>query len=118
VARHKESHVPPALIKDTDDLETRLQQARAEDQRRYTQLLWNAHAVMRAMEGRWGTELGIEAGLRQACEEARQRYHSGQFPIERLGAERFLEPHLMAILWQLRQTLVEEYRAETPTARC
>jgi hypothetical protein len=118
VARHKESHAPPALIKDTDDLETRLQQARAEDQRRYTQLLWNARAVMRAMEGWGGTELEIEAGLRQACEEARQRYHSGQFLIERLGAERFLEPHLMAILWPLRQTLVEEYRAETPTARC
>jgi hypothetical protein len=33
-----------------------------------------------------------------------------------LGAERFLDPQLMAILWQLRQTLVEEYSAETPTA--
>jgi hypothetical protein len=51
VARHKECHAPPALIQDTDDLETRLQKARAENQRRYTQILWDARAVMRAMQG-------------------------------------------------------------------
>jgi len=116
LARHKERHAPPALIQDTDDLETRLQKARAEDQRLYTHLLWDARAVMRAMEGWRGSELETEAGWRNACEEAHQRYHSGRFLIERLGAERFLEPHLMAILWQLRQTLVEEYAAHSPTA--
>jgi hypothetical protein len=116
LARHKESHTPAALIKDTDDLETRLKKARAEDQRRYTQILWDARAVMHAMQGWQGIDRNTEAGWRQAWEEARQRYHSGRFLIERLGAERFLEPQLMAILWQLRQTLVEECRAETPTA--
>ena len=116
LARHKESHAPPALIQDTDDLETRLQKARAEDQRRYTHLLWDARAVMRAMDGWVGIDRHTEAGWRQACEEAHQRYHSGRFLIERLGAERFLEPHLMAILWQLRQTLVDEYAAHSPTA--
>jgi hypothetical protein len=116
LARHKERHAPPALIHDTEDLETRLQKARAEDQGRYTHLLWDARAIMRAMEGWRSSDLETEAGWRHACEEARQRYHSGRFLIERLGAERFLEPQLMAILWQLRQTLVEEYRAETPTA--
>jgi hypothetical protein len=115
LARHKVSHAPPALIQDTDDLEIRLQKARAEDQRRYTHLLWDARAVMRAMEGWRGSDLETEAGWRQACEEARQRYHSGRFLIERLGAERFLEPQLMAILWQLRQTLMEEYGTEAPT---
>jgi hypothetical protein len=116
LARHKESHAPPALIQDTVDLETRLQKARAEDQRRYTHLLWDARAVMCAMEGWRGSDLETEAGWRQACEEARQRYHSGRFLIERIGAERFLEPQLMAILWQLRQTLVDEYAAQAPTA--
>jgi hypothetical protein len=116
LARHKESHAPPALIQDTDDVETRIQKVHAEYHRRYTQLLWDARAVMRAMEG-WGSiEQNTEAGWRQACEEARQRYYSGRFLIERLGAERFLDPHLMAILWQLRQTLVEEYAAHSPTA--
>ena len=71
---------------------------------------------MRAMEG-WGRiDQQTEAGWRQACEEARQSYYSGRFLIERLGVERFLDPPLMAILWQLRQALVEEYRAETPTS--
>lgn len=116
LARHKESHAPPALIQDTDDLETRLQKARAEDQRLYTHLLWDARAVMRAMEGWGGSDLQTEAGWRKACEEAHQSYHSGRFLIERLGAERFLEPQLMAVLWQLRQTLVEEYGTEAPTA--
>jgi hypothetical protein len=30
------------------------------------------------------------------------------------GAERFLDPQLMATLWQLRQGLLEEYGAESP----
>src|SRR5215831_6510163 len=34
--------------------------------------------------------------------------------IERLGAERFLDPQLMGTLWQLRQRLLEEYGAESP----
>ena len=116
LARHKESHAPPVLTKDTDDLETRIQKAREEDQRRYKHLLWDARAVMCAMEGWQGIDRHTEAGWREACEEARQRYRSGRFLIECLGAERFLDPHLMAILWQLRQALVEEYCAETPTA--
>lgn len=116
LARHKESHAPPALLKDIDDLETRLQQARAEDQQRYTHLLWDARAVMRAMQGWQGMDRNTEEGWQQACVEARERYQSGRFLIERLGAERFLDPTLMAILWQLRQTLVEEYGAATPTA--
>ena len=116
LARHKDRHTPPALLKDTDDLETRIQKAREEDQRRYTHLLWDARAVMRAMDGWVGIDRHTEAGWRQACEEARQGYHSGRFLIERLGAERFLDPQLMAILWQLRQTLVEEYHTEAPTA--
>ena len=106
----------PRSSQDTDDLETILQKARAEDHRRYTQLLWDARAVMRAMQGWQGIDRNTEAGWRQACEEARERYHSGRFLIERLGAERFLDPYLMAILWQLRQTLVEEYASQSPTA--
>jgi hypothetical protein len=34
--------------------------------------------------------------------------------IERLGAERFLDPQLMATLWQLRQALMEEVGTESP----
>jgi hypothetical protein len=49
------------------------------------------------------------------CEDAAKRYQSGRFLIERLGAERFLDPQLMATLWQLRQGLIEEYGAASPT---
>jgi hypothetical protein len=31
-----------------------------------------------------------------------------------LGAERFLAPEVMAILWQLRQGLMEEYGTDSP----
>ena len=70
---------------------------------------------MRAMDGWVGIDRHTEAGWRQACEEAHQRYHSGRFLIERLGAERFLEPQLMAILVATPPNPVEEY-AEAPTA--
>jgi hypothetical protein len=44
----------------------------------------------------------------EVCEEARRRYQSGQFLLERLGAERFLDPQLMATLWHLRQSLIAQ----------
>jgi hypothetical protein len=55
----------------------------------------------------------VEAWL-AACEDAAQRYQSGRFLLERLGAERVLDPQLMATLWQLRQGLLEAYGAESP----
>jgi hypothetical protein len=67
---------------------------------------------MRAMQG-WGCLQSVEE-WQAVCEDARKRYQSGRFLIERLGAERFLDPQLMATLWQLRQGLLEEYGAESP----
>jgi hypothetical protein len=68
---------------------------------------------MRAFEG-WG-QIRTEAEWQAACEDARERYQSGRFVLERMGAERFLDPQLMATLWQLRQGLMEECGAESPT---
>jgi hypothetical protein len=67
---------------------------------------------MRAMQG-WGCIRSPEE-WQTACEDARKRYQSGRFIIERLGAERFLAPEVMAILWQLRQGLMEEYGTDSP----
>jgi hypothetical protein len=67
---------------------------------------------MRAFEG-WG-QIRSPEEWQAACEDAGKRYQSGRFLIERLGAERFLDPQLMATLWQLRQDLLEEYDAESP----
>ena len=84
----------------------RVQDAREEDARRYEQRRREAQAVARAMEG-WpavkgtGKGTGAEAWA-DTCAEARERYRTGRFLIERLGAERYLDPVLMATLWGLR----------------
>jgi hypothetical protein len=70
--------------------------------------------VMGAFQG-WRC-IGSPEEWQTACEDASQRYQSGRFLIERLGAERFLDPPLMAILWQLRQSLMDEYGTDSPTA--
>jgi hypothetical protein len=66
------------------------------------------------MQGWQAIDRNTEAGWWQVCEEARERYYCGRFLIERLGAERFLDPSLIAILWQLRQALVDDYTAQAP----
>jgi hypothetical protein len=67
---------------------------------------------MRAM--RCWRDVGTVEAWRTACGDAPKRYESGRFLLERLGAERFLDPQLMATLWQLRQGLLEAYGAESP----
>jgi hypothetical protein len=107
VDRHKESHLPATRTQDRADLEREFKAARQADRQRSKQLRWDARAVMRAMQG-WREVRSMEE-WQAACEDARERYQSGRFLLERLGAERFLDPQLMAKLWQLRQGLMEEY---------
>jgi hypothetical protein len=112
VDRHRGNHVPVSVAQDGADLEREFHAARQADQERLNQLRWNARAMMRAMQG-WGQIRTLEE-WQAACDDAKERYQSGRFLIERLGAERFLDPQLMATLWQLRQGLLEEYGAESP----
>jgi hypothetical protein len=109
--RHKASHIPGAP--DVTDLEARLQAAQQADQWHYDQLRRDARAVMRASQG-WDRVRSPEA-WQEVCEEAQRRYQSGQFLLERLGAERFLDPQLMATLWHLRQSLIAQ-SGTTPTS--
>jgi hypothetical protein len=111
--RHKAGHIPSRLAQQGADLKAEFQAARQADRWHYNQLRRNARAAMRAFEG-WGKIRSVEE-WQAACDDARKRYQSGRFLIERLGAERFLDPQLMATLWQLRQGLMEEYGAESPT---
>jgi hypothetical protein len=67
---------------------------------------------MRAMQS--CRRVGTVEAWQATCEDAAERYQSGRFLLERLGAERFLSPEVMAILLQLRQGLLEEYGAESP----
>lgn len=113
VHRHRGSHLPDHLAQDEADLRAQFQAARQTDGQRLKQLHRNARSVMRAFEG-WG-QIRTEAEWQAACEDARERYQSGRFVLERMGAERFLDPQLMATLWQLRQGLMEECGAESPT---
>jgi hypothetical protein len=112
VHRHRGRHLPAALAQDGADLQAEFQAARQADQQRLKQLRWNARAVMKALQG-WGDVRTVEE-WQTTCEDARKRYQSGRFLIERLGAERFLDPQLMATLWQLRQGLIEEYGTASP----
>ncbi len=88
------------------DREAEMRQAREEAQRRYRKLRYDAHAVWRAVEG-WQTVKSEEDWLK-VCEDSRVEYQSGRFLIERLGADRYLDPSLMATLWSLRQTVLAE----------
>jgi hypothetical protein len=113
VDRHKDSHLPAALTQDGADLEREFQAARQADRWHYNQLRRNARAVMGAFQG-WRC-IGSPEEWQAVCEDASKRYQSGRFLIERLGAERFLDPQLMATLWQLRQGLLEEYGTASPS---
>ena len=46
-------------------------------------------------------------------EQAASDIESGGFLIDRLGAERYLDPELMAALLVLRRRLIDEYGAES-----
>ena len=71
----------------------------------------NARATHRAMQG-WQRVRSPEDWVKineEACEE----YESGGFLLERLGAQRFLDPKLMATIQSLRQRLLAEWRVTT-----
>ena len=94
------------------EYQARAREAREEDARWYEQLRLDAQAVYRAMDG-WKAVRGAESAEAWAdtVADARERYRSGRFLIERLGAERYLDPQLMATLWGLRQRLVANWGA-------
>ena len=78
---------------------------------RHERLRRDARAVFRAVEG-WAivkTQDAWEETVRKAAADL----DSGGFLIERLGAERHLDPTLMAVLLTLRRRLVDEHGAET-----
>jgi hypothetical protein len=113
VHRHRGSHLPARLPEDGADLAAEFQAARQADHQQYQELRKHARSAMRAFEG-WGPIRSMEE-WQTACDDAAERYQSGRFLLERLGAERFLDPQLMATLWQLRQGLIDEHGAESPT---
>ena len=78
----------------------------------YAELRDSSRAIFRAVKGQQGVH--SEEQWDQMCKDARRDYTSGRFLIEQLGAERFLEPKLMATLSQLRQALIAQHDPDDP----
>jgi hypothetical protein len=75
---------------------------------RQERLLTDARATFRAMDG-WA-RIGDEADWLQTVEGADEDIATGRFLIDRLGAERSLDPKLMAALIVVRRRLIVEHR--------
>lgn len=84
----------------------------AELNAQHQELRDQARAYLAAVKGRCGVR--GEEDWKKIFVEAKTKYESGRFLIEQLGAERFLEPELMATLVQLRRDLLAGI--ENPTA--
>ena len=93
------------------DIEARFRAALEKDRRHAEQLRRDARAAFRALEG-W-QRIGSQEEWVKVCEESQEEYQSGQFLLERLGAERHLDPKLMATLLFLRRRLVAEWGITT-----
>ena len=78
----------------------------------YVELRDSSRAILQAVKGQRGVH--SEEQWEQTCKDARRDYLSGRFLIEQLGAERFLEPKLMATLSQLRQSLIGKHDPDDP----
>jgi hypothetical protein len=59
-------------------------------------------------------DVGTVEAWQAACEHAAKRYVCGRFLLERLRAERVLDPRLMATLWLLRQEPLDAYGTDSP----
>jgi len=92
------------------DIEARFRAALEKDRRHAEQLRRDARAAFR-VEG-W-QRIGSQEEWVKVCEESQEEYQSGQFLLERLGAERHLDPKLMATLLSLRRRLVAEWGITT-----
>ena len=75
---------------------------------RQERLRTDARAAFRAMDG-WA-QVKDEAEWLEMIDQADEALATGRFLIDRLGAERSLDPELMAALIVLRRRLITEYR--------
>ncbi len=94
------------LAEQEETLDAKVARWRAEQDAGVRQLRNDARACYSAVE-KWGHIHTPEEWL-AAVEQAREHYGAGRFLIERLGAERYLDPALLATLLGLRQRLAEQ----------
>ena len=96
-------------IESAEDFERRVQK---ENNAQFEELRQQAQATFAAMKG--NRALRRPEDWEAMFRKAQLDYQSGQFLLQRLGAERLLEPELMATLAQLRRELLAGI--ENPTA--
>lgn len=92
-------------------LEQALHEEEEARDRQFELLRRDAQAVFRVVEG-WPYIRDRES-WQQVVDESAAAYESGRFLIERLGAERYLDPALMGTLLMLRRELLAESGATT-----
>jgi hypothetical protein len=78
---------------------------------RNRELMFDARAVFRAMDG-WGA-VRSQDDWQKTVERSHEEYQRGKFLVDRLGAERYLDPELMATLLSLRRGLIEGEGADS-----
>jgi hypothetical protein len=88
-------------IESGEDFERRIQE---ENNAQFQMLRDHAQALIAAVKG--SRAIRRPEDWDAIFQKAKVEYTSGRFIIEQLGAERFLEPKLMATLAQLRQDLL------------
>jgi len=97
----------------TVDEDRRFAVYKAEYERRLAErkqkLISDTRAVWRALDG-WSRVESVEQ-WHEIVEKTDDDIESGQFLIDRLGADRHLDPELMAALLVLRRRLIDEYGA-------
>jgi hypothetical protein len=86
--------------------------AESELNTQHQELRDQAQALLAAAKGRRGIQR--EEDWHRIFQQAKINYESGRFLIQQLGAERYLEPELLATLAQLRRELL--VGIENPTA--
>ena len=78
---------------------------------RHERLMTDARAAYRAVDG-WGNVKSRE-DWEQEVAKASEEYQRGAFLIDQLGAERYIDPTLTAVLLVLRRGLIDEHDART-----
>jgi hypothetical protein len=102
---------PEAKAAEIDSGEAYERRIAAENNALFQELRDQAQAIFAAVKE--NRAIGGPKGWAALFEKAKIGYQSGRFLIEQLGAERYLEPRLLATLAQLRQGLAA---IENPTA--
>lgn len=101
----------PSLCSSDASAEAHELRVQAELNAQYLELRRQARGVFDALKGRIGAN--SEKSLEEAFEKAAADYTSGQFLMQRLGADRHFDIQLVATLTQLRNGILNDIEAPT-----